>query len=148
VKISIIPQGFPELEARLTALEQRIKQPRPILLRMAAMVLDAAKAEIEVGGSPSWPPTKAPSNRHHILIKSGALLNSLSAANSESIRWQSENTVLAGTNLSYAGFIQKGTRWMPGRPYLAPTESKTDSALQAKMVAMVDAYIKAGDVSV
>ena len=145
MRILITPQGFPELEARISALEQRIQHPRPILLRMAAMVLDAAKAEIEVGGSPSWPPTKAPSNRHHILIKSGALLNSLSAANPESIRWQSENTVLAGTNLAYAGYIQKGTRWMPGRPYLAPTESKTDSVLQARMVAMVAAYVNAGE---
>ena len=137
-------EGIQQVQAQLAAILDRIRSPRQLLLRLVVMVLDEAKRQIEIGGDPPWAPTKPPSNRHHILIWKGTLLSSLSATNAGSVKWESDSRVQAGTPLAYAGYLQGGTRYMPGRPFLSPTIDKPNPALVEKMRAVAQAFFARG----
>ena len=58
-----------------------------------------------------WAPRKDQKSTHPLLIRSGALR--------QSITWQLRGTdaVVVGTDRKYAGYHQRGTKNMPARPF-------------------------------
>jgi HK97 gp10 family phage protein len=136
--------GLLEAQQTLADLRERIANPRAILLRAATMTLEAAVQDIEIGGNPPWVPDKPPSDQHHILELSGALLASLQAGNSTEI-WQGTDEVDVGTSVPYARFLQEGTSHMPARTFLTPSAEQSNDALSSAITDMAQRLLLTGE---
>jgi phage virion morphogenesis protein len=78
-------------------------------------------------GSP-WPPLKNPSRRRggrsaKPLVDRGLLMASVSAQGGGSVRDVTPRSLEFGTNVSYAGYHQFGTRTIPARRFLGITDA-------------------------
>jgi phage gpG-like protein len=109
IKLYLEVKGAKELEKKLKDMRERVRDLRPILEREATIILREAAARIRKGGDPPWTPTKAPSNVHAMLQRTGLLLNSLQNGLGTTRKYESATGILFGTVVPYAPFLQFGT---------------------------------------
>ncbi|MDB5069625.1 MAG: Phage virion morphosis family [Candidatus Eremiobacteraeota bacterium] len=97
--------GMDSLRARLSAMKAATQDMRPALLRAGIVVLKAAADRIDAGG-PGWPPNKT---HTPLLHRTGRLLASLTLGGSGNVQQIDGDTIMVGTNVQYARWLQDGT---------------------------------------
>ena len=100
---------------------------RPVALYLAAQAKRCFVEGKAPDGTP-WAPLKNPSKRRggasaKPLRDTGALMASLGSGQGN-VRVGTAHGLLFGTNVSYAGFHQEGTRQIPARPFLGVTPAR------------------------
>jgi phage gpG-like protein len=99
-------EGLAELRAEFAAMLERTQNLEPALLRAGLVPLKAAMDRIDAGG-PGWPPNKT---HTPLLHRTGRLLSSLTVGASDNVVEINGNSIVVGTNVRYAVWLQDGTR--------------------------------------
>jgi phage gpG-like protein len=113
--------GGEALLAKVQAIQDRVANLQPALLRAGIVVLKAAADRIDSGG-PGWAPniTGTP-----LLHQTGRLLSSLTIGGPDDIADVSSTSITVGTNVAYAGWLQVGTGiFGPSGQRIKPTTAK------------------------
>ncbi len=97
--------GGDALQAKIDGIRARTADLEPGLLRAGIVALKAAADRIDSGG-PGWAPniTGTP-----LLHQTGRLLSSLTVGASGNVDDLSSNSIVVGTNVRYAAWLQIGT---------------------------------------
>lgn len=98
--------GLSSLRRRVAALRARAQDTQTGLKRMGLVVLKAARERIKAGGYGDWAPN---SGGNPLLRRSGRLINSLTVGDPDNDYEANGSTMSVGTNLKYAGYVQRGT---------------------------------------
>ncbi len=114
-------EGLAELRERLNAMRERTTHLEPALLRAGLVALKAAADRIDAGG-PGWAPnvTGTP-----LLHQTGRLLSSLTVGAPGNIAQLDGDSIIVGTNVRYAAWLQGGTGiYGPSGKKIVPKEKK------------------------
>ena len=98
--------GIAQIRARLDGMRERTADMSPGLLRAGLVAVKAAKEHIDSGGDPPWKQNRAGTP---LLHKTGRLLNSLTIGSPDGVLNVSGNSIVVGTNVPYARYLQEGT---------------------------------------
>lgn len=125
---------FSQAKAYLARLQARLANPQPVLAMIGRAAMLRAQREIETGkhdpeGHPwaPWSDDTANARRRRgnaargILYDEGTLLHSMSVQVGAA-------SVVIGTEVPYAEYLQDGTRRMPARPFLGWGEGAEQEA--------------------
>jgi len=104
-------EGMAQLQARLGRIKAATQNLQPALLRAGLVVLKSAQDRIDAGG-PGWPPNKT---HTPLLHRTGRLLASLMVGAGGNVASVQGNSIVVGTNVSYAPYLQFGTRGRPAK---------------------------------
>lgn len=127
-----------ELDRLSAVFEKAAKQPVDLTFSMgesARIVKKFSTANFILKGSGKYAPLSPAyairKNRfapgRPILVIDGRLRESVVNNTSDSIVKITKDSAVVGTTVPYAGFIQRGTRKMPARPFLAITKPMVDA---------------------
>jgi phage gpG-like protein len=105
---------------------QALLDAKATALNMAGASLLADVQQSFVQSGPGWQARKPPTGTWKLLWKSGTLFRSMTMAVGEV-----DSSVSVGTNVSYAIFLNEGTRKMVARPFLFLDDTRIQDATDA-----------------
>lgn len=159
--IELSMAGDVQVRRRLLRIGERALRARPAFEAIAALLMRLEREQFETEGKRSsggWQPLKQSTidakGDSSILFDSGALMSSLSEdGDANMTKWATDDFLLFGSKLPYAGFHQTGTGEAKGDPHPGPDVKglaqrrplELKEADRVGVVKLLQAYILGGE---
>ena len=125
------------IKAKLIALQMA----KANALKAAGLAVLTASQQSIIQSGPGWEPQKRPYKPPHMLLwEHGTLLRSLALGGSDNIFQQNDNTITLGTAVSYAGYLNDGTKNMVARKFLYLDDARLQLAKDAYLNVLKKAW--------